>query len=79
MAINTPAFNLVRQTLRALNDPGAEMPTETFADAERAFIAIEADVEQLMKDVEGYQAVERDLRQAMEADVMPGAQFQRRQ
>lgn len=76
--IDNPSWNLVRDTLRALNDPAATMPEGTFGDAERAFLAIEAEVEKLVKDYNGNLAAERELRNALEADTAPGAQIQRR-
>lgn len=76
--ISNPSWNLVRETLRALNDPEAKMPEATYADAERAFLEIEAEVERLVKDYNGMLQAERELRNALEADVAPGAEIQRR-
>lgn len=76
MAINTPAFDLVRATLRSLNDPTAPVPDGTFGDAERAFIEIENDVEKLIAELNGNREAEKQLREALEE---PGqANFQRR-
>ena len=76
MAINQPEWNLVRQTLRTLNDPAAEMPTETYGEVELAFLAIETDVERLIQEVTSLQMAERELRQALEEPA--GAETQRR-
>lgn len=76
--IDNPSWNVVRDTLRALNDPTAEMPAETYAAAESAFLEIEREVEKLVRDYNGQLAAERDLRNALEADSAPGAQIQRR-
>lgn len=76
--ISNPAWNTVRDTLRALNDPEAQMPAETYADAERAFLEIEAEVERLVRDYNGMLQAERELRNALEADTAPGAEIRRR-
>lgn len=76
--IDNPSWNLVRETLRSLNDPEAQMPAESFGDAERAFLQIEAEVEKLVRDYNGNLQAERDLRNALEADAAPGAEIRRR-
>jgi hypothetical protein len=78
VVIDNPAWNLVRETLRALNDPEATMPDGTFGDAERAFLQIEREVEKLVRDYNGNLQAERDLRNALEADTAPGAEIRRR-
>lgn len=63
--IDNEQWNLVRETV-------ADTP------AKSAFAQIEKEVERLVRDYNGALAVERDLRNAMEADSAPGAQIQRR-
>jgi hypothetical protein len=76
VAINQPDWSLVRQTLRTLNDPAAEMPTESYDEVESSFLRIEADVERLIQEVKSLQLAERELRNALEEPA--GAETQRR-
>jgi hypothetical protein len=74
--IDTPAFNLVRGTLDALDDPTKTMPEDSFTGARLAFQEIESDVERLIQELEGNREAERQLRQALEEPVQ--STFQRR-
>lgn len=67
MAINTPAFNIVREALS--NDDDLD-------EALVAFGQIEKDVERLMQELNGLQEADRQLRQALEEPSV--SQFQRR-
>lgn len=76
MAINDPSWNLVRQTLKTLSDPAAEMPTESYAEVELAFLAIETDIERFMQEFTSLQIENRELRTALQEPG--GAEIQRR-
>lgn len=73
---NVPAWVLVRDTLKALDDPTAVMPSDSFAAARLAFQEIETDVERLIQELKSNQVAERELRAALEEPG--GAETQRR-
>src|SRR5438045_188928 len=53
-------------------------PVPQEARAKEAFARIETDVEQLIQELNSYRIIERDLRDALEADSGPAANIQRR-